>query len=143
MTPHPQRCETCQNTDCDLHEQGKHNKNPDTGYEWDHYHWYHAIINEKGCASHSSAPVPAGYLITEEQMSNIEQWYNTSLMITSTFNSCRKHPVLSEQSIRQDERDQILKQSHKWFENYCEGNEDPDLWMAYLHAERAFRKEQL
>jgi len=58
MTPHPQRCETCQNTDCDLHEQGKHNKNPDTGYEWDHYHWYHTIINEKGCASHSSAPLP-------------------------------------------------------------------------------------
>jgi len=49
----------------------------------------------------------------------------------------------SEQSIRRDERDKVLKQSHEWFNNYCEGNEDPDLWMAYLHAERAFRKEQL
>ena len=40
------------------------------------------------------------------------------------------------------ERDKILKQLLEWFENYCEGNEDPDLWMAYLHAERAFRKDQ-
>ena len=40
------------------------------------------------------------------------------------------------------EREKVLKQLHEWFENYCEGNEDPDLWMAYLHAERAFRKDQ-
>ena len=43
------------------------------------------------------------------------------------------------------EREKVLKQLHEWFENYCEGNEDPDLWMAYLHAERALRtaaKEQ-
>ena len=37
------------------------------------------------------------------------------------------------------ERDTVLKQLHEWFENYCEGNEDPDLWMAFLHAERALR----
>ena len=37
------------------------------------------------------------------------------------------------------DRDKILKQLHEWFNNYCEGNEDPDLWMAFLHAERALR----
>ena len=25
-------------------------------------------------------------------------------------------------------------------ENDCEGNEDPDLWMAFLHAERTLRQ---
>ena len=38
--------------------------------------------------------------------------------------------------------DQVLDKLHNWFENYCEGNEDPDLWMAFLHAERAFRKSK-
>ena len=38
--------------------------------------------------------------------------------------------------------DTVLKQLHNWFENYCEGNEEPDLWMAFLHAERAFRKSE-
>ena len=47
-----------------------------------------------------------------------------------------------EFTICKDEREKVLKQLHEWFENYCEGNEDPDLWMAYLHAERAFRKDQ-
>ena len=45
----------------------------------------------------------------------------------------------TEQSIRRDERDKVLKQSHEWFNNYCEGNQVPDLWMAFLHAERALR----
>jgi len=38
--------------------------------------------------------------------------------------------------------DQVLDKLHKWFENYCEGNEEPDLWMAFLHAERALRKSK-
>ena len=42
----------------------------------------------------------------------------------------------------QSERDKVLKQLHEWFENYCEGNEDPDLWMAFLHAERSFRQSK-
>ena len=33
-------------------------------------------------------------------------------------------------------RDKVLERLHIWFENYCEGNEDPDLWVAFLHAER-------
>jgi len=40
------------------------------------------------------------------------------------------------------QNDQVLDKLHNWFENYCEGNEDPDLWMAFLHAERAFRKSK-
>jgi len=41
----------------------------------------------------------------------------------------------------QSERDAVLEGLHIWFENYCEGNEDPDLWMAFLHAERTLRQE--
>ena len=37
-------------------------------------------------------------------------------------------------------RDAVLERLHIWFENYCEGNEDPDLWMAFLHAERTLRQ---
>jgi len=40
----------------------------------------------------------------------------------------------------QSERDAVLERLHIWFENYCEGNEDPDLWMAFLHAERTLRQ---
>jgi len=40
----------------------------------------------------------------------------------------------------QPERDAVLERLHIWFENYCEGNEDPDLWMAFLHAERTLRQ---
>ena len=42
--------------------------------------------------------------------------------------------------IRKEERDAVLERLHIWFENYCEGNEDPDLWMAFLHAERTLRQ---
>jgi len=38
------------------------------------------------------------------------------------------------------ERDTVLERLHIWFENYCEGNEDPDLWVAFLHAERTLRQ---
>jgi hypothetical protein len=40
----------------------------------------------------------------------------------------------------QSERDTVLERLHIWFENYCEGNEDPDLWVAFLHAERTLRQ---
>jgi len=40
----------------------------------------------------------------------------------------------------QSERDAVLERLHIWFENYCEGNEDPDLWMVFLHAERTLRQ---
>ena len=40
------------------------------------------------------------------------------------------------------ERDTVLERLHIWFENYCEGNEDPDLWVAFLHAERTLRQQQ-
>ena len=38
--------------------------------------------------------------------------------------------------------DQALDKLHKWFDNYCEGNEEAELWMAFLHAERALRKSK-
>ena len=40
----------------------------------------------------------------------------------------------------QSERDKVLTDLHNWFENYCEGNEEADLWMAFIHAERAIRQ---
>jgi len=40
----------------------------------------------------------------------------------------------------QSERDTVPERLHIWFENYCEGNEDPDLWMAFLHAERTLQQ---
>jgi len=42
--------------------------------------------------------------------------------------------------IRKEERDEVLERLHIWFENYCEGNEDSDLWVAFLHAERTLRQ---
>lgn len=56
---------------------------------------------------------------------------------------CNK-PVISHddaigQAARHDEREKVLDNLHKWFNNYCEGNEEPDLWMAFLKAEQAVR----
>jgi len=42
----------------------------------------------------------------------------------------------------QSERDKVLERLHIWFENYCEGNEEADLWMAFIHAERTLRQQQ-
>ena len=36
--------------------------------------------------------------------------------------------------------DTVLERLHIWFENYCEGNEEADLWMAFIHAERTLRQ---
>ena len=36
----------------------------------------------------------------------------------------------------------ILDKLHTWFENYCEGNEEVDLWMAFLKAERTLRLQR-
>ena len=44
--------------------------------------------------------------------------------------------IKSEDTIRKDEWDKL----HKWFNNYCEGNEEADLWMAFIKAERALRQ---
>ena len=40
------------------------------------------------------------------------------------------------------QNDQIIDKLHKWFENYCEGNEEPDLWMAFIKAEQSFRQNK-
>jgi len=45
-----------------------------------------------------------------------------------------------QDSSYKSEREKVLERLHIWFENYCEGNEDPDLWMAFLHAERTLRQ---
>lgn len=37
----------------------------------------------------------------------------------------------------------LLTDLHNWFETYCEEDEDPDLWMAFLSAERSFRKSKV
>jgi len=41
----------------------------------------------------------------------------------------------------QSEREKVLKDLHNWFEKYCEGNEEADLWMAFIHAERSLRQK--
>jgi hypothetical protein len=53
------------------------------------------------------------------------------------ISSCCSLPTHSD---FQSDRDTVLERLHIWFENYCEGNEDPDLWMAFLHAERTLRQ---
>jgi len=47
-----------------------------------------------------------------------------------------------QDSSYKSEREKVLERLHIWFENYCEGNEDPDLWVAFLHAERTLRQQQ-
>jgi len=71
--PHPERCETCKNVDCDLHEQGKGNRNPETGYEWDHHYWYHKIIDVVGCASHSSATECPAQAVLDSAIADLER----------------------------------------------------------------------
>jgi hypothetical protein len=53
----------------------------------------------------------------------------------------RRYGCASHSSI-QSERDVGLTILHNWFENYCEGNEEPDLWMAFIKAERALRQSK-
>ena len=53
---------------------------------------------------------------------------------------CRICGAQDQDSSYKSERDAVLERLHIWFENYCEGNEDPDLWMAFLHAERTLRQ---
>jgi len=53
---------------------------------------------------------------------------------------CGKAQTCYECTHPPSERDKVLKQLHNWFEKYCEVNEEPDLWMAFLHAERALRE---
>jgi RIO-like serine/threonine protein kinase len=48
--------------------------------------------------------------------------------------------VSSHHSDFQADREKALDKLHNWFKNYCEGNEEPDLWMAFLNAERSLRK---
>jgi hypothetical protein len=58
------------------------------------------------------------------------RWYGTPETLREKL---RSFPHKSE-------RDTVLERLHIWFENYCEGNEDPDLWVAFLHAERTLRQ---
>jgi len=51
---------------------------------------------------------------------------------------CQDHMVRDD--THQSERDKVLTDLHNWFENYCEGNEEADLWMAFIHAERTLRQ---
>ena len=70
------------------------------------------------------------YIITEEQLREIDGTSNDELI----FKEVRSHPY-------QSERDKVLTDLHNWFENYCEGNEEADLWMAFIKAERAIRQK--
>ena len=58
------------------------------------------------------------------------RWYGTPETLREKL---RSFPHKSE-------RDMVLTDLHNWFENYCEGNEEADLWMAFIHAERAIRQ---
>jgi len=75
------------------------------------------------------------YEVTDGDFDFIWKNIDSPLVVRDRINviKTRSHPY-------QSERDKVLKQLHEWFENYCEGNEDPDLWMAFLHAERSFRQ---
>ena len=80
------------------------------------------------------------YIITEEQLQGYEKTRNRLYdingehYVTGFAVKIQSHPY-------QSERDTVLERLHIWFENYCEGNEDPDLWMAFLHAERTLRQK--
>jgi hypothetical protein len=41
----------------------------------------------------------------------------------------------------QSEREKVLDELHNWFMNYCEGNEEADLEMAFIKAEFRLRQE--
>ena len=79
------------------------------------------------------------YIITESGLAELDKYFieNKDSLIKIAWKN------LKDKEIRpynpQAEREKVLKQLHEWFNNYCEGNEDPDLWMAFLHAERALR----
>jgi len=84
------------------------------------------------------------YIITEEDIHCLFDYFQAALdgeenkkalkrLFDQQCGVMRSHPY-------QSERDTVLERLHIWFENYCEGNEDPDLWMAFLHAERTLRQ---
>ena len=67
-----------------------------------------------------------------EKLENAERNYICGDIYNIVKSAC-SHPY-------QSEWEKVLELLHIWFENYCEGNEDPDLWMAFLHAERTLRR---
>jgi len=75
------------------------------------------------------------YEVTDGDFDFIWKNIDSPLVVRDRINviKTRSHPY-------QSERDAVLERLHIWFENYCEGNEDPDLWMAFLHAERTLRQ---
>jgi hypothetical protein len=64
-----------------------------------------------------------------------EQLYN------NVYDHLARYGCASHSDFQAD-REKALDKLHKWFENYCEGNEEPDLWMAFLHAERGLRQSK-
>ncbi len=110
--PHPQRCETCKNVDCDLHEQGKGNRNPETGYEWDHHYWYHKIIDEVGCASHSSATEPAPDLshIREDRRGCLNCLNPDCPVWQTADQNCWKSQKEHDAATKQAAREEVIQQ---------------------------------
>jgi hypothetical protein len=64
-----------------------------------------------------------------------------TVMGMMTFYIASHSSAPSEQEIRKDEREKVLYRLHLWFSNYCEGNEEADLWMKFLEVEQIFRKQ--
>jgi hypothetical protein len=73
------------------------------------------------------------YIITEELLQEA--------MENTTWGRTNQQKFRDKLTPYQSERDRVLDDLHNWFMNYCEGNEEADLEMAFIKAEFTLRQK--
>jgi hypothetical protein len=91
------------------------------------------LMCKVGCASWSDG-----------QPQTLEQRLEQKALIDGGTRGLGDYLILKEMNNadKRTERTKVLDKLHEWFNNYCEGNEEPDLWMAFIKAERALRSSK-
>ena len=75
------------------------------------------------------------------------EWDDQTKPIRFKKVKCKKKGLVHENddcashSSARSERDKVLEELRTWFDNYCESNEEPDLYMTFLKAYRILRQQ--
>jgi hypothetical protein len=96
--------------------------------------WIEATTQTVGCASWSNG-----------QPLSLEQRLEQKALIDGGTRGLGDYLILKEMNNadKRTERMMVLDKLHEWFNNYCEGNEEPELWVAFIKAERALRSSKV